>query len=157
MFKSSLAELPDTRVTHTVSVVAVGLEFHENGTLIKHRKTRDGEETIDGSISSFKLMNGFHLPCRTGSAQLQALLLPEHKEHPSRPPGHRTSKHFTPQPQSTLHSHANFVKHSSKKKERKKARSVPWDQEWILLSCNSLCWLQLAPLTCPFRTCCFHR
>lgn len=38
IFKLSLAELPNTRVTHTVSMVAVSLKFHENGTLIKHRK-----------------------------------------------------------------------------------------------------------------------
>lgn len=40
---------------------------------------------------------------------------------------------------------------------KQKVRMVPWDQEWILLSCNSLCWLQLSPLTCPYRTCCFHK
>lgn len=108
----------------------------------------------NSSMSNFIQMNGLHLPCQTGSAQLQALLLPEHKEHPSRPPSHRTSKRFTLQPLFTLHLHEDFADHSNKKK---KVRMVPWDQEWILLSCNSLCWLQLSPLTCPYRTCCFHK
>lgn len=36
-------------------------------------------------------------------------------------------------------------------------RRVPWDQEWSLLSCSSQCWLRLAPLMCPYRTCCSHR
>lgn len=40
-------------------------------------------------MSTFTQINDFHLPCQTDSAQLQALLLPEHTEHPFRPPGHQ--------------------------------------------------------------------
>lgn len=29
--------LPDTRITHTVSMIAVGLKFHENRTLMEDR------------------------------------------------------------------------------------------------------------------------
>lgn len=35
---SGPVELPDTRVTHAVSMIAVGLKFHENGTLITQEK-----------------------------------------------------------------------------------------------------------------------
>lgn len=37
-YQQRLTDLPDTRITHTVSVVAVGLKLHENGTLVRGRK-----------------------------------------------------------------------------------------------------------------------
>lgn len=33
-------------------------------------------------------------PCQIGSDQLQTWLLPEHTEHPSRPPGHKNNFHI---------------------------------------------------------------
>lgn len=39
-YQQRLTDLPDTRVTHTVSVVAVGLKLHENGTLEKEEGSK---------------------------------------------------------------------------------------------------------------------
>lgn len=44
-YQQRFTDLPDTRVTHTVSVVPVGLKFHENGTLVKRKKENEATRT----------------------------------------------------------------------------------------------------------------
>lgn len=85
--------LPDTRVTHTVSMIAVGLKFHENGTLMKHGikiiKLAKWKSPSLFYPSQFFFLFFFNSLCQIDSAQLRTWLLPGHTEHPYRPPGHK--------------------------------------------------------------------
>lgn len=76
--------------------------------------------SVNSSMFIFLHINGFHLPCQSGSAPLQASLLPEHTEHPFRPPGQRTPTflHFS----NCLHymnTQRAFLKHTNGKKKKK--------------------------------------
>lgn len=91
-YQQRFTDLPDTRVTHTVSVVPVGLKFHENGTLVKGRKRMRQQEQDFFCCFSNKVKYS-KSPCQICSVQRQTWWLPGHTEHPFHPPENKLIQH----------------------------------------------------------------
>lgn len=77
-----------------MSMIAVGLQFHENGTLMKRRTKNNEADKMKITFPVLYKSTFLNSPCQIGSDQLQTWLLPEHTEHPSRPPGHKNNFHI---------------------------------------------------------------